>query len=114
MKRVENVNQDFLEFIKLLESKQVRYLVVGGYAVGLHGFPRYTGDIDILVAISEENAEKILDVFDSFGFGEIGLRGEDFYKKNLWWKSVENLARSKFLQESMVSISRNVTEEKLM
>ena len=40
------LNEDFLEFIKLLEDNGVRYLTVGGYAVGVHGFPRYTGDLD--------------------------------------------------------------------
>ena len=40
------LNQDFKEFIELLNDKQVEYLVVGGYAVGFHGHPRYTGDID--------------------------------------------------------------------
>lgn len=73
-----NLNQDFLEFIGLLESNQVKYLIVGGYAVGLHGFPRYTGDIDFFVALDPDNAVKLVDVFQQFGFGEIGLKTEDF------------------------------------
>lgn len=40
------LNQDFKEFIELLNENQVEYLVVGGYDVGFHGHPRYTGDID--------------------------------------------------------------------
>lgn len=40
------LNQDFREFIQLLNAHKVEYLVVGGYAVGCHGRPRYTGDID--------------------------------------------------------------------
>lgn len=72
------INQDFLEFIGLLENHGVDYLIIGGYAVALHGFPRYTGDIDIFVAINPENATKLLDVFHAFGFGEIGLSREDF------------------------------------
>ena len=75
---MDQLNQDFLEFIKLLEDEQVEYLVVGGYAVGIHGFPRYTGDIDFFVAVSERNAAKLLRVFDAFGFGNIGLRSGDF------------------------------------
>lgn len=43
---MEKLNQDFREFIALLEKHAVEYLIVGGYAVAFHGFPRYTGDID--------------------------------------------------------------------
>ena len=75
---MDQLNQDFLAFIGLLEEERVDYLVVGGYAVGLHGFPRYTGDMDFFVAISEENAAKILRVFEKFGFGGIGLTADDF------------------------------------
>jgi predicted nucleotidyltransferase len=62
------LNNHFQEFLSLLDAKGVKFLVVGGYAVGFHGFPRYTGDIDIFVAISPENAEKIVEVFKEFGF----------------------------------------------
>lgn len=79
---MEKLNQDFLEFIKLLESNQVQYLIVGGYAVGIYGFPRYTGDIDFFVAVREDNAAKLLAVFDQFGFGGIGLKVDDFLQEN--------------------------------
>ena len=49
---METLNQDFLEFIGLLETQGVDYLIIGGYAVALHGFPRYTGDIDFFVAVN--------------------------------------------------------------
>lgn len=52
------LSQDFKEFIQLLNENQIEYLVVGGYAVGVHGYPRYTGDIDIWINMSDENAEK--------------------------------------------------------
>jgi hypothetical protein len=48
IKNMETLNQDFLEFIGLLETHGVDYLIIGGYAVALHGFPRFTGDIDEL------------------------------------------------------------------
>lgn len=51
---------------------------VGGYAVGYHGFPRYTGDLNIFVAIGRENAAALLSAFSDFGFGSLGLRVEDF------------------------------------
>ena len=79
---MDQLNQDFLGFIELLEAEKVDYLIVGGYAVGLHGFPRYTGDIDFFVEISTENAGKILRVFEKFGFGEIGLTLGDFLEKD--------------------------------
>jgi hypothetical protein len=52
------LNQNFKEFIQLLNENQVKYLVIGGYAVAIHGHPRYTKDIDIWIEISQENAEK--------------------------------------------------------
>ena len=63
---MENLNPDFLDFITLLEKKSVEYLVVGGYAVGFHGFPRYTGDIDFFVAVSEMNARRLMEVFQAW------------------------------------------------
>lgn len=75
---MEELNEDFAEFAKLLEEAGVEYLIVGGYSVALHGFPRYTGDIDFFVAISDENSAKLLGVFELFGFGDIGLTKDDF------------------------------------
>jgi predicted nucleotidyltransferase len=75
------LNQDFKEFIELLNDKGVRYLVIGGYAVALHGYPRYTKDIDIWVDMSEENAEKIVLALGEFGFGSLGLKEEDFLEE---------------------------------
>lgn len=72
------LNRNFLEFIRLLEENGVKYLVVGGYAVGVHGFPRYTGDLDVYVAISGENAERMLKVFSAFGFTDLDVKKEDF------------------------------------
>ena len=62
------LNQEFKEFIQSLNDNLVQYLVVGGYAVALHGYPRYTKDIDIWVKLSPENASKIVHAIDDFGF----------------------------------------------
>ncbi len=78
---METLNPDFQKFIELLEAHKVDYLVVGGYAVAFHGFPRYTGDIDFFVAIHPDNASALVRVFEDFGFGEIGLAMDDFLKK---------------------------------
>ena len=75
---MEKLNQDFREFIALLEKHAVEYLIVGGYAVAFHGFPRYTGDIVFFVAVSESNATGLLAVLEDFGFGNIGIEKADF------------------------------------
>lgn len=72
------ISPDFKEFITLLNTHNVRYLVVGGYAVAFHGHPRYTKDIDIWLERTSENAARLLAALDAFGFGSLGLKGEDF------------------------------------
>jgi len=72
------LDQDFREFIELLNKNEVRYLVVGGYAVGFHGYPRYTKDLDVWVDVDLENAKKIKRSLDEFGFNESGLTESDF------------------------------------
>lgn len=72
------LNQDFKEFIQSLNDNRVRYLVVGGYAVALHGYPRYTKDIDIWIEMTATNARKILKALDQFGFASLGLKEGDF------------------------------------
>lgn len=71
-------NRHFREFLSLLAKHGVKHLIVGGYAVGYHGFPRYTGDLDVFVAISPENARRLLQVFADFGFPDLGLEENDF------------------------------------
>jgi len=77
------VEKDFEEFIELLNKQKVKYLIVGAYALALYSEPRNTGDIDVFVESSKENAEKILKVLELFGFGEIGITFEDLISKNM-------------------------------
>lgn len=72
------LNQDFKEFIISLNENLVRYLVIGGYAVALHGYPRYTKDIDIWIEPTPENAANMVKALEQFGFGSLGLKAEDF------------------------------------
>ena len=72
------LNQDFKEFVELLNKHKVEYLIIGGYALGIHGYPRYTGDLDIWVNPTLINAQKTLNVLDDFGFSTIGLTINDF------------------------------------
>lgn len=72
-----NLPKDFREFIQLLNENNVKYLIVGGYAVAFHGFPRSTGDIDLFIENSNENANLVKKSLDSFGFSELGISVDD-------------------------------------
>jgi hypothetical protein len=66
------------EFLRSLGIHHVEYLLVGGYAVGYHGYPRATGDMDIWIAMNETNARRVMDALDAFGFGDTGMTTELF------------------------------------
>jgi len=72
------LHQDFKEFIELLNVHEVKYLVIGGYAVNFHGYPRYTKDIDFWIWMQKENVNKLLSVIKEFGFASLKLKEEDF------------------------------------
>ena len=72
------LHPDFREFIQLLNDHSVRYLVVGGYAVALHGHPRYTKDLDVWAEADSENIERLLSALKAFGFGSLDLNVDDF------------------------------------
>ncbi|HXB39075.1 MAG TPA: nucleotidyltransferase [Bacteroidia bacterium] len=76
------LSQDFKEFVQLLIKHKVQYLIVGGYAVGVHGHPRYTGDLDIWLNPTLDNAENILKTVNEFGFSSFKLTVSDFTKEN--------------------------------
>lgn len=73
---------EFKEFLKLLNEKSVRYLLIGGYAVGYHGYPRATNDMDIWIAIHPDNAKKIVAVLCEFGFDVPELTPGLFLQEN--------------------------------
>ena len=75
------LSADFREFLRLLNDNHVEYLVVGGYAVGFYGYPRYTGDLDIWVRASIENGKRLRKALDQFGFGALKASAEDFTKE---------------------------------
>jgi hypothetical protein len=70
--------QDFKDLLALLNAHRVDYLIVGAHALAYHGVPRFTGDMDIFINRSSENAQKILSALSEFGFGALGLTAEDF------------------------------------
>jgi hypothetical protein len=72
------LNGDFLDFVQLLNTHDVEYMVVGGYALAFHGKPRFTGDLDIWIEVSNDNARKMTQVIHDFGMGSLGLTQGDF------------------------------------
>ena len=73
---------DFKEFLQLLNAHNVKYLLIGGYAVGYHGYPRATVDMDIWIAIHPQNAQKVVAVLQEFGFDLPELNEELFLQKD--------------------------------
>ena len=71
---------DFKEFLRLLNAHQIKYLLIGGYAVGYHGYPRATADMDIWIAMNWQNAEKVVAVLKEFGFEAPDLSAQLFMK----------------------------------
>ncbi len=74
---------DFVDFIDLLNTHDVAYMIVGGYAVMAHGQPRFTEDFDIWIKPSPDNAEKIMIVLKDFGFVLKGLSKSDFEQEDI-------------------------------
>lgn len=72
---------DFREFLQLLNSHEVEYLLVGGYAVGYHGYPRATVDMDVWVAINPATAAKLVTVLEEFGFRSADVKPDLFLKE---------------------------------
>lgn len=72
------LDPNFREFIALLRAHEVRFLIVGGYAVAAHGHPRYTADLDVWVALDPGTAAGVLDALTEFGFGGLDLTVDDF------------------------------------
>jgi hypothetical protein len=77
-----NLSKDCKEFIALLRSEGVDFLVVGAAALAAHGRPRYTGDIDLWIRCDTETSERMERVLERFGFGSTGLRAADFAEPN--------------------------------
>lgn len=76
------LHPDFKDFLKLLNSHKVEYLLIGGYAVGYYGYPRATADMDIWIEVSTENASKMQKVMTEFGIGEHDLEQSLFLEKD--------------------------------
>jgi predicted nucleotidyltransferase len=94
------LTDDFREFLRLLNANRVEYLVVGGYAVGLHGYPRATVDLDIWIHAAPENADRVLASVRAFGFDLPALESALFVKPD----SIVRFGVPPFRIEVMTSI----------
>lgn len=72
------LDRDFREFIECCIAHDVRFLIVGGYALAAHGHPRFTKDLDVWVWLDPGNAARVIGALDQFGFESLGLTEADF------------------------------------
>jgi hypothetical protein len=77
------LNRDFSEFIASCAAHNVRFLIVGGYAVAAHGHPRFTKDLDVWVRVDPGNANRLVSALADFGFGSLGLTSADFVEEGV-------------------------------
>lgn len=77
------LTRDFVEFIECCVAHEVRFLIVGGYAMAAHGHPRATKDLDVWVMIDPSNADRLLDALAQFGMGSLGLEASDFLEPDV-------------------------------
>lgn len=77
------VAPDFKELLALFNAHRVEYIIVGAYALACHGAPRFTGDLDVYVRPTVDNAHQILAALDAFGFGSLGLTVADILKPDM-------------------------------
>ncbi len=77
------LDQDFKEFIQLLNKHEIEYLLIGGFAVALHGYVRNTVDIDFWINNNAKNSVKMVSVLNEFGFQSLNLSAADFEKEDV-------------------------------
>lgn len=70
--------RDFKELLESFNARRVEYVIVGAYALAHHGVPRFTGDLDVLVRPTPDNARRILTALNAFGFESAGFTVDDF------------------------------------
>ncbi len=73
---------DFKEFLRLLNAHRVEYLLIGGHAVGYHGYPRATADMDVWIAVRPDNAERMVGVLHEFGFTDPAVQPDLFLEED--------------------------------
>ena len=77
-------HEDFRDFLNALNEAEVRYILVGGYSVVLHGYSRTTGDMDLWVERTSENYERIIKAFQIFGMPLFDMTESNFLSHPIW------------------------------
>src|ERR1043166_7568755 len=95
------LSNDLKEFVELLNSRGVEYVIVEAHSLAFHGRPRYTGDLDVLVRPSPDNAGKLVDILKQFGFIETEFKISDFTEP----EQIIQLGRSPNRIDLLTSIS---------
>lgn len=80
---MQPLGKDIRDLLGLFERHAVRYMVVGGFAVAAHGFPRYTKDLDVWIECSRDNGARVIAALAEFGFASLGLTIDDFATPDL-------------------------------
>jgi predicted nucleotidyltransferase len=101
------LSSDLREFLELLNSRGVEYVIVGAHSLAFHGRPRYTGDLDILVRATPENGAKLVELLNEFGFADSGFKESDFTEP----EQVIQLGRPPNRVDLLTSISGVATAE---
>ncbi len=77
------LDRDFRELLACFIARKVEFLLVGGYAVAIHGHPRFTGDLDLWIRSTGDNAAAVLAALEDFGLGSLGLSGHDLQSPDM-------------------------------
>jgi hypothetical protein len=101
------LSKDWREFLELLNSRGVDYVIVGAQSLAFHGRPRHTGDLDILVRPTPDNARLLLTLLNQFGFEQSGFKETDFLQP----KQIIQLGRPPSRIDLLTSISGVSTNE---
>jgi len=80
---MEILSKDFVEFIECCVARDVKFLIVGGYALAAHGHPRATKDLDVWILIELDNAERLVAALKDFGMESVGLQASDFSEPDI-------------------------------
>ena len=80
---MEILTKDFVEFIECCVARDVKFLIVGGYALAAHGHPRATKDLDVWILMEPGNAEQLVRALDDFGMESVGLEASDFIEPEI-------------------------------
>lgn len=74
----QSLSQDFIDILSAFSDERVEYLLVGGYALGFHGYSRGTGDIDLWIRREADNSKRVMRALQQFGAPLFDVKSEDF------------------------------------